>query len=718
MDQIKIGWKKCCCFFIGFLAFIWFLVRVVPRPGRAAYPCQRIAFPLATTFITYISSLLASVFAYRKARYFFSRKRYSIAFICILSAGITLIWHLNTSSVKTYAWTPSDPPNSPMGTARGIFPGRVVWVHEPDATSWDGSTGYWWEDTHVSQTVVDDMLSKSIQWLTEENTDSLAWDALFRHFNQNHGKGDVGYNYETEERIAIKINCNNSFYHDRRRKEDQIEATPHLVYALLDHLVNTMGIKDSKITVYDAARVIPDIIFDKCQPDFPNVRYMDKNGGTGSRCQVMWVDSAITYSGPVIMDSLHMLPFRVLNAAYFINMSLLKVHPHAGVTLLGKNHLGSIPTPYNLHQPPGHEFIDPNLVGMNAYSPLVDFLGHENLSGKGLLFIVDGLYGTLAQNAPPEKWDLAPFNDDWSSSLFVAQDPVALESVGLDFLLAEWPELIKDDTDNYIHEAALANDPPSGTFYDPEGDGTRLESLGVHEHWNNAADKEYTRNLGTGDGVELISNDPADSVLMTIRVFLESAFSAGEMSLYLNSAGYIPIQSPYSEDPRIISSVPNDITDWVLLELRRVQDGSALASVSVLLRKDGYLVTDDGLSTVLKIDLPPGDYYPVVRHRNHIDIIANETVALNTSTTTIYNFTTGSDKVEGAELADLGGGIYGMFAGDTNKTEVVNSADYLVVKTYSGSEGYYDEDCNLTGVVNSGDYLIIKPNSGKNSHIP
>ena len=58
-------------------------------------------------------------------------------------------------------------------------------------------------------------------------------------------------------------------------------------------------------------------------------------------------------------------------------------------------------------------------------------------------------------------------------------------------------------TDNYLHEAALADNPPSGTVYDPENDGIRLESLGVHEHWNNSTDKQYTRNLGTGEGIEL-----------------------------------------------------------------------------------------------------------------------------------------------------------------------------------------------------------------------
>jgi hypothetical protein len=32
-----------------------------------------------------------------------------------------------------------------------------------------------------------------------------------------------------------------------------------------------------------------------------------------------------------------------------------------------------------------------------------------------------------------------------------------------------------------------------------------LSSLGVHEHWNNAQDKKYSRNLKTGAGIELVA---------------------------------------------------------------------------------------------------------------------------------------------------------------------------------------------------------------------
>jgi hypothetical protein len=94
----------------------------------------------------------------------------------------------------------------------------------------------------------------------------------------------------------------------------------------------------------------------------------------------------------------------------------------------------------------------------------------------------------------------------------MSQDPVAIDSVGLDFIRNEPREEGvhgPGHPDNYLHEAALIGDAPSGTKYDPEQDGTFIaKSLGVHEHWNNAVDKQYSRNLGIGTGIELVSADP------------------------------------------------------------------------------------------------------------------------------------------------------------------------------------------------------------------
>jgi hypothetical protein len=89
-----------------------------------------------------------------------------------------------------------------------------------------------------------------------------------------------------------------------------------------------------------------------------------------------------------------------------------------------------------------------------------------------------------------------------------SQDPVAIDSVGFDFLWTEWDDFPRrPGVDDYLHEAALAANPPSGTFYDPHHPtaAQRLASLGVHEHWNNPQEKKYSRNLGAGNGIELVA---------------------------------------------------------------------------------------------------------------------------------------------------------------------------------------------------------------------
>jgi len=154
--------------------------------------------------------------------------------------------------------------------------------------------------------------------------------------------------------------------------------------------------------------------------------------------------------------------------------------------------------------------------------------GSKNIDGKTVLNILDGLYTGDRWNSPPHKWAMAPFNGHWPSSFFASQDPVAIESVGLDFLRSEMP-LIKN-ADRHLHEAALANDPPSGTVYKP--DGVRLQSLGVHEHWNNATDKKYSRNLDPahGKGIELICLAVCDATNKPV-VAANTAKPAGNMPL-------------------------------------------------------------------------------------------------------------------------------------------------------------------------------------------
>lgn len=498
----------------GFSALVWFLVRVLPKPSRAAYPCQRVAMPLASSFLLWLLSLGGMLAAFRKAQKSFARARYAIAAAAAAGGFLVAYASLNVSgSPEGAAWTPADPPNAPIGLGKGIHPGRVVWVHDPAATNWNGSSNYWWSDENTDQAAVDRMLSLAVRALAGAETDAAAWDAIFRHFNRSRGRGDVGY--QEGEEIAVKINMNVASSYSRNNAPI---ASPQVVRALLRQLVGQAKVLPRDIYVYDASRCIVDAIFVPCHAEFPEVHFVDNDGG-GDR-DMAEPDPAVPvyYSGPGAGASgTTRLPDFVVRAKYLLNVALLRGHSLAGVTLCGKNHFGSVWRPdasedrgwkpSNLHTPVGRD------RPMGSYNCLVDLGGHRHLGGKTLLFLIDALYGARDQGSgAPHRWRMSPFGDDWTSSLFVSQDGVAIDSVALDFCRSE-PTLASVVTgagvDNYLHEAALAGAPPSGTFYDPEGDGTRLESLGVHEHWDGADTKRYSRNLGIGEGIELLLRRPS-----------------------------------------------------------------------------------------------------------------------------------------------------------------------------------------------------------------
>ena len=191
-------------------------------------------------------------------------------------------------------------------------------------------------------------------------------------------------------------------------------------------------------------------------------------------------------------------------AKYLINMALMRAHTLMGVTMCGKNHFGSVYfDAFGFTPQPLHNYASRDLP-MGSYNCLVDLIGHKHLGGKTVLYMLDALYASAHNEGRVLKYQ--SLGDHWSSSLFMSQDPVAIDSVGLDFVRNEpRADECRGTPENYLHEAALADKPPSGTVYDPNQDGKPVASLGVHEHWNNATDKQYSRNLGRRQGIELVA---------------------------------------------------------------------------------------------------------------------------------------------------------------------------------------------------------------------
>ncbi len=515
-------WRRWLVPLAGATALAWFLIRCIPKPSRATYPCQRAAFPLAGGFVVWLLGLAGATAALGRAHRRLRETRYAVAAGCLalalVAGGVALVAQ---PAILARAFAPTDPPNTPVGVARGIHPGRVVWVHDPDATNhtWDPAvpaTGYHWDDTNTSQAVVDSMLSRAVRWLTGEATDADAWDALFRDLNRARYGEDVGYT--PGETIAVKLNLNaQTAYVDESNEAD---LSPQVVLALVRQLVYEAGVAPGDLVLYDSIKRVADKTYLRCAAEFPGLHFVDQQGTDGRELVQPTAAPVIAYSNGGGTDC---LPQCVLDARYMINLAILKKHQLAGSTSCAKNHYGSLcripysnqPSPYNLHQDLPRE-----KHGMGRYRNLVDLMGHEHLGGKTMLFLVDGLWGgwySQGNRSTPTKWlTVEPMVGDYPSSLFASQDGVAIESVCLDFLRTEDQRPsggdaslpLQEDADDHLHEAALAHAPPSGTYYDPEGDGTRLASLGVHEHWNNPTDKQYTRNLGTGDGIELVSTAP------------------------------------------------------------------------------------------------------------------------------------------------------------------------------------------------------------------
>jgi len=504
----KYPWLVWLLPLVGLVSLIWFLIRVIPKPSRATYPCQRLAAPLAGGFVVWITGLVGSTLFYRKARRLMNKSRYILAGIFTFVA-VLIIWGtlgLIGSNPAEAAFQPSEPANSPIGVAKGIHPGRVVWIRDPDATNWDRQNGNWWDDDNTDQSKVDAMISKSIQQLTGQSSDSRAWDALFKYFNKTKGSGEVGYG--KGEKIAIKINMNQE--RGRPWSPDIGLPSPHVIYSLVDQLINHAGVSGFDITIYDASRYIGDPIYNKIRSNadenFQNIRFVVTPGSAGNGR----IGAIPDTNNPLVTKAgIAYLPKCVTEAKYMINLALIRAHSLFGVTLCAKNHFGTtyFPDGGGWTPRPLHNYGN-RRDSMGLYNCLVNLNGHKELAGKTFLYMIDALYPAAFQSGPVTKF--AAFDNDWFSSILVSQDMVAIDSVGLDFLRNEQqlnPDItnVRGNPDNYMHEAALADKPPSGTKYDPEGDGTALESLGVHEHWNNPKDRKYSRNLGTGEGIELIS---------------------------------------------------------------------------------------------------------------------------------------------------------------------------------------------------------------------
>ncbi len=176
--------------------------------------------------------------------------------------------------------------------------------------------------------------------------------------------------------------------------------------------------------------------------------------------------------------------------------------------------------------------------------------------------------------------------------------------------------------------------------------------------WGQIKDVDMTPTISNAPKyIALTDNVPTaigcdNNLLLQTKIFLEGPYNSTTHQMDANLGSNLPKTSPYPEDPRTVNSIPADVVDWVLVQLRADIDSSTtVISHSAFLNKDGRVVADDGTTGEIKLNAAEGNYYIVIKHRNHLAVMSANTIPLNSTTSTLYDFTTGSDKYYGNDGA-------------------------------------------------------------------
>ena len=107
-----------------------------------------------------------------------------------------------------------------------------------------------------------------------------AWQCLFEHFNQKKANGQLGY--RPGQKITIKANLvtSNRLFKNVDVQGNQtamlgwVNTSPQMIVALLDQLVNVVGVDPRDITVGDPTCHFPNHYWDHCHSRFPDVHYL------------------------------------------------------------------------------------------------------------------------------------------------------------------------------------------------------------------------------------------------------------------------------------------------------------------------------------------------------------------------------------------------------------------------------------------------------------
>jgi pimeloyl-ACP methyl ester carboxylesterase len=220
--------------------------------------------------------------------------------------------------------------------------------------------------------------------------------------------------------------------------------------------------------------------------------------------------------------------------------------------------------------------------------------------------------------------------------------------------------------------------------------------------------------------------------LLDLKVLLEGPFNGTDMNTELTTLSDFPLSQPYNTVPwnyigtEAVTSISASVVDWVLVELRDATVAASATAATIIARQAAFLMNDgsirnlDGTSYQQFSNLPVQQFlFAGIYHRNHLAIISANPLTESGGVYN-YNFTTATGQAFNGGQKEIGPGVYGMFAGDSDASGLIDEDDKSPLwNQWAGETGYLQTDLNFdTQADNSDkdDYWL--PNNGQESQVP
>ncbi|NND71249.1 MAG: hypothetical protein HKN43_06700 [Rhodothermales bacterium] len=238
------------------------------------------------------------------------------------------------------------------------------------------------------------------------------------------------------------------------------------------------------------------------------------------------------------------------------------------------------------------------------------------------------------------------------------------------------------------------------------------------------------------DAPDSVSAEPQVVILANLKVFIEGPYVdvADSMSTNLILLDELPLTQPYDSSiyvgtqleyagTELVSDWTGaraTVVDWVLVELRTTTAASsAFATRAGLLLSTGVIVDIDGTSALGFSSQPAGDYYVVVRQRNHLAVMSAAPITMDATTPALYDFSTAQSQAFGTNpMIEIETGVFGMYSGDADGSTGVTATDNTAWLAENGTAGYLTSDFDLSGGATATDNTIWLGNNGISDTIP